>query len=160
KAVAVRAAAALAGAYEQLGKKQEAAAMLAVQLEYLRGPRRGEVQKRLPLLREQLGDHAAAHALLQAIVAIDPSDHDRRGNYIALSRRSGKTVEAARALGRAVATSKEPATRARVGADLGRILLEVGDARRARSVLNDVVETRADDAAVLSAARTLSQLHA
>src|SRR5262249_5640206 len=139
---------------------QEAASMLTVQLEYLRGPRRSEVQKRLALIREELGDHVAAHALLEAILAMDATDDDVREHYITLSRRSGKVAEAARALGRAAAVAKDPGARARIGADLGKILLEVGDARRARTVLNDVVEQRADESAVLAAARTLGQLHA
>ncbi|HKQ71046.1 MAG TPA: hypothetical protein VJT73_16985, partial [Polyangiaceae bacterium] len=162
KPLAGRAAGALADAYEELGTFPEAAAMLEVSLESLRGSKRTEGQKRLGILKQdKLGDQAGAHPLFEAVVALDPGDDEVRRRYIDLSKQLGKQLEAARLLSRAATGVKETALKARLGTEVGEIYLAGNDTKRARSAFASVVDTaRSDDPAVLPAARALAGLYA
>src|SRR5258708_2571112 len=91
-----------ADAYARLGTFREAAAMLEVSLEALRGPKRAEAQKRLGLLKQdKLDDPAGAYLLFEAVVAFDPGDDEIRRRYGELARKLGKELDAARLLSRA-----------------------------------------------------------
>ena len=161
RAVAARAAAALSDAYEKLGRLPEAAAMLTRELKIVRGPRRMEVQRRLAVLRQDvLGDPSGALELMGPVLSADVGDDDLRGRYVQLSFDLDQPQQAARLLSRALQTSKDPAIRARVGADIGRVFLKAGDVRRAQAALQQVVEEGHDAVAVLAAARQLAELHA
>jgi tetratricopeptide (TPR) repeat protein len=72
KVLAPRAAAALGGAYEKMGRFAEAAKCLAVEVDHFRGPRRVEAQKKLAGLKfQKLGDLAGALALYEQVVVLD-----------------------------------------------------------------------------------------
>ena len=79
-------------AYERLGDVVDAEAMLAAQLEHVRGTRRIELQKRLAVLRQdQLNDLEGALALLEEIATVDVSDAEvrRRLRDVAIERELG-----------------------------------------------------------------------
>ena len=156
KAVAARAAAALEAAHERLGEIADVAQMLAVQVEHLRGPRRVDAQKRLAALKQDaLGDPAGAFTLLEAVLATDPADDGVRARHRALAEALDKRPDAARALQRAITGVKDPALRARLGAELGEIWLELGDPKKARAVFQTVLDAGGDEGAVLRASRAL-----
>src|SRR5689334_21435357 len=162
KALAGRAAGALADAYGRLGTYPESAAMLEVSLETLRGPKRAEAQKRLGILKQdKLGDPAGAYLLLEAVVVFDPGDDEVRRRYGELARQLGKELDAARLLSRAATGVKELGLKARLGTEVGDIYLAAKDVKRARSAFASVVESvGGDDPAVLNAARALAEIHA
>lgn len=161
KPVAPRAAAALSDAYQKLGRIDDAAAMLEKELGLVRGPRRMDVQRRLAILREDHFDDAAgALQLLGPVVAGDPGDDNVRKRYVRLSLALGKPQDAARLLQRALSSCRDPAVRARVGAEIGNVFVESGDVKRAQAAFQQVVESAQDDSAVLEAARRLVDLHA
>ncbi|MCC6553830.1 MAG: hypothetical protein IT372_12520, partial [Polyangiaceae bacterium] len=159
KAVAPRAAAALEGAYDRQGRASDAARMMSLQIEQLRGPKRVEVQKRLAdLMFQKLGDLAGAHALCEGIVTADPADDRFRERYLSLSAALDKRLEATRALGRAATLAKEKPLRARMGVEMGELYVDLGDPRKARASFQQVIEGGADEGAVLRAARGLAKL--
>src|SRR5262249_15414527 len=68
-------------------------------------------------------------------------------------------ADAARVLARALSAAKDPLLRVRIGADLGEMLLEVGDAKKAKAALQGVLELgNVDEGASLRAARALAKL--
>jgi tetratricopeptide (TPR) repeat protein len=159
KAVTGRAAAALAAAYDAAGEPAEAARMLAIEIEALRGPKRVEAQKKLAALTlTQLGDLEKTFALDEQILPLDPGDDDVRSRFVQLASALDKQLEATRTLTRAASASRDPAVRARIGADMGDLLRELGDAKKARASYQAVLDARADDAASLQAARALAAL--
>lgn len=161
KAAAARAAGALSDAYDKLGRTEDAAAMLSRELKLVRGPRRMEAQRRLAVLRmDALGDPAGALELLAPVVAADPGDDDLRRRFVELSLSLNQSQEAARLLSRALQGSRDPAVRARVGADIGTVYLKSGDAKRAQAAFQQVVQSSQDPAALLVAARALVELYA
>jgi tetratricopeptide (TPR) repeat protein len=160
KPVAGRAAAALADAHERLGNLTAAATMFDFELEYARGPRRTEVQRKLAVIRQDvLGDPAGALELLGPVTAADPGNDDVRARFCALSEQCGKLVEATRLLTRALQLCKDPAVRVRVGTDIGHLFLRAGDVNRAQVAWQQVMESGREDDAVLAAARGLLGLH-
>ncbi|MBN1609732.1 MAG: tetratricopeptide repeat protein [Polyangiaceae bacterium] len=160
KPVAGRAAGALADAHERLGNSTAAAAMFDFELEYARGPRRTEVQRRLAVIRQDvLGDPAGALELFGPVVAADPGNDDVRARFSSLSEQCGKLVEATRLLTRALQLCKDPAVRVRVGTDIGYLFLKAGDVNRAQVAWQQVMESGREDDAVLAAARGLLRLH-
>jgi lipopolysaccharide biosynthesis regulator YciM len=159
KALTPRVAAALARAFEEAGEPGEAARLLGVEIESLRGPKRVEAQKKLSRLTlEQLGDLEQTFALDEAIVPLDPADDEVRSRFVKLASALDKQLEATRTLQRASTGSRDPAVRARVGADLGDLFRELGDPRKARTAYQAVVDAGADPAASLRAARALRAL--
>lgn len=158
KAMGARAAHALERVYEAEGDHAAVAQMLGVQIEQLRGPKRAEVQRRLGLLVEGLGDTPAAYAHYEAVLGVDPGDDEVRARYARIARELGKQADAAKLLQRSMAAVKDPASRARVQLELGRLLVELGDPKRARTLLSGVMEQGADDETTLEAARTLQGL--
>jgi golgin subfamily B member 1 len=161
KAFAARAASTLASVHERLGEFDEAARMLGVEVEHLRGPRRVEAQKRLAALTyARLGDVARTFAIDEAVVPLDPADREVRARFIEAGTALGKLVDVARVLSRAVSAAKDPAARASVSADLGDVFLATGESRKARGAYQAALDARADDDATLRAARALATLSA
>jgi len=159
RAIAARAAAALEGVHESLGNAPEAARMLALQVESLRGPRRLEAQKRLAVLRfERLGDLSGALPLLEAIVGADPTDDEMRQRYRTTSAAEGKLAQATRVLTRAASGTKDPALKSRIGAEVGGMYLDLGDEKKARAMFQQVLDGDGDEEAVLKAARALARI--
>ncbi|MEJ7730273.1 MAG: hypothetical protein WKG00_13775 [Polyangiaceae bacterium] len=157
---APRAAAVLSDVYQQLGSAAEAAAMLAVALEHARGRERTALQRRLGVLRyRQLDDAAGALPLLEAAVLAEPGDDETRADLRGAAGALDRRLDAARTLARAAGVTKDAALRARIGTELGDLLVEAGDAKRARAVFQEVVDRGGDDGAVLTAARQLSALY-
>src|SRR6478736_3287026 len=161
RSVSLRAAAILSDAYEKTGRIERAVAMLGVELKQVRGPRRVEVQRRLGILRQDaLHDPAGALELLAPVVAGDPGDDDLRRRFVGLSLSLNQPEQAARLLARALQTSRVLSVRARVGVDVGHVYLKIGDLKRAQAAFQQVIEAGSDDAAVLEAAKQLSDLYA
>ena len=158
--VAPRALSALADAQYALGNLDRAAALLSHELKIARGPRRQEVQGKLAILRQDiLGDSAGALELLGPVVAVDPSRDDFRERFVRLSLQLNRTNDAARLLGRALQTVKEPILRSRISCDMGTVLLQSGEVRRARACLEEVIRADNDVQSVLKAARFLSDIY-
>ena len=161
RTVSLRAAAALSDAYEKTGRLDRAIAMLGVELKQVRGPRRVEVQRRLGILRQDaLNDPAGALELLAPVVAGDPGDDALRARFVGLSLSLNQPEQAARLLARALQTSRDLSVRARVGVDVGHVYLKTGDVKRAQVAFQQAIEAGNDDAAVLEAAKQLSDLYA
>lgn len=159
KALAARAAAALESAYDRTGQVEDAVRMLGLEVEALRGPKRLEAQKRLlALLADRLDDAEGAFTVCEAVVPIDPADEAVRARLRDLAVRLGKPLDAARVVQRANLVCRDPALRARLGAELGELYLEGGDAKKARLSLVAVIDAAADPAAVLRASRAMAVL--
>ncbi|WP_437479914.1 tetratricopeptide repeat protein [Sorangium sp. So ce1014] len=159
KTVLVRAAAALEAAHARRGRSQEAARMMALQIENLRGPRRVEVQKRLVELQfQRLGDLAAAFSLSEQILAVDPSDEAVRERFLALASVLDRRADAARVLMRAASGAKDKPLRAHIAAELGELYDGLGEGRKARASFQQALDGEPDAAAVLRAARGLAKL--
>jgi tetratricopeptide (TPR) repeat protein len=159
KTVAARAAAALAGVYDRMGDAAEAARMMAIEVDHLRGPKRIEAQKRLAsLILQRIGDIHGAFGHFEAIVTIDPSDEEYRQKYRELASVLDKRLDATRVLTRAIMASKEPSLKARINAELGELFIEIGDAKKARAAFQGVLDAGGDDGAVLRATRAMAKL--
>ncbi len=155
----LRAAAALSDAYEKAGETQRAIGMLSLELKQVRGPRRVDVQRRLGILRQDaLDDPAGALELLAPVVAGDPGDDGLRRRFVDLSLSLNQPAQAARLLSRALQTSRDQSVRARVAVDVGNVYLKSGDAKKAQTAFQQVLEIGADEGAMLDAARRLSEL--
>ncbi len=159
KGLAGRAAAALATAYETSGMPEQVAHYVALELESTRGPKRAPLYARLGRLKQdRMGDPAAAFDAFEQALAIDVDD-DVRSRYVSLAVQLGRYAEAAKTLTRVLATMKDPATRARTGAQLGEVLLRGGDAKRAKAALAAVLSSPdAPEDAVLGAAVVLREI--
>ena len=161
RSVSLRAAGALSDAYEKTGRIDRAVAMLGLELKQVRGPRRVDVQRRLGILRQDaLHDPAGALELLAPVVAGDPGDDALRRRFVELSLSLNQPEQAARLLARALQTSRVLSVRARVGVDVGHVYLKIGDLKHAQTAFQQAIEAGSDDAAVLEAARQLSDLYA
>ncbi|MEP7123997.1 MAG: tetratricopeptide repeat protein, partial [Byssovorax sp.] len=159
KGVAARAAAALSAAFEASGEPGEAARMLGIEIEMLRGPKRLDAQKRLSALTfERLADPEKTFALDEAILPLDPADHEVRARFVKIASALDKQLEATKVLTRAATGAKDPIVRARINADLGDLLLELGDGRKARVAYQAALDARAEDPATLRAARALETI--
>ncbi len=161
KGLAGRAAAALATAFEANGTPQDVSRYLTLELDSTRGPRRALLFGRLGKLRsERLGDDAGAFDAYEQALAIDASDDDLRSRYVALAARLDWHADAARTLGRVLATVKDAAVKAKTSAQLGEMLLRSGDAKRAKATLAGVLAApEAPPDAVLLAATVLRELY-
>ncbi|EYF00893.1 tetratricopeptide repeat protein [Chondromyces apiculatus] len=160
KPVAPRAAAALEVPYERVGRTKDAMKMLSMQIEALRGPKRIEAQKRMmELLLNRVGDLPGAFALCEQILTVEPGDDRVRERYLSLAASLDKRQEAAKLFGRAAATARDKGARARIAVELGELLLELGDVRKARTSFQLAIDAAADDGASLRAARALAQLY-
>jgi tetratricopeptide (TPR) repeat protein len=133
KALAGRAAGALAVAMESTGTPADVAKILAIELEHTRGPKRRDVLRRLGILRqERLGDDAGAFEAYEQALVLDASDEDVQRRYVDLATALGKQLDAARTLSRLGAATKDGPTRARLAAEVGDLYLSGGDPKRAR----------------------------
>lgn len=158
--MAPRALAVLSSAHERMGNLDRAAALLAQELKVARGPRRNEVARRLAVLREEiLGDPAGALELLGPVVVSEPADDGARERFVRLSLALDRAVEAARQLGRAVQTVKDPQVRVRLSVDLGVLQRQTGELRRARTAFEEALRADADDRCTLRAARELTDIY-
>lgn len=159
KTLAARAAAAIESVYTAREQYEDAARMLTIQIDSVRGPRRLEAQKRLAALQFQhLGDLAAAFSLYEGILTVDPSDDEVRARYRSIGAALDRRLDVTRVLTRASAGAKDPIVRAKIAADLGELFLETGDAKRARASLQTAVELGLSDDAGVRAARALVDL--
>ncbi|MFO0569714.1 MAG: tetratricopeptide repeat protein, partial [Polyangiaceae bacterium] len=159
RVVSARVAAALSDAYFKLGLAEQAAQMLNLELKTVRGPRRLEVQRRLAYLRQDAGDPAGALELLGPVVSAEPGEDEARRRFVELSLNLNQPAEAAKLLNRALGTCKDPAIRARVGAEIGTVHLRSGDLKKAEAAFKQVIEDGSDPSATLIAARALADLH-
>jgi len=140
KALAGRAAAALAQATEATGTPADVAKMLGIELEHTRGPKRKDVLRRLGILRQdRVGDEAGAYEAFEQALAIDASDEDVLARYAALAGNLHKEIDAGRSLGRLGAAARDPALRARLSTEVGRLYLAGGDSKRARAAFVGVL---------------------
>jgi golgin subfamily B member 1 len=158
KGLAARAAAALApGA----SSTEERARYLTVELENTRGPRRRDVLRRLGILRQdELGDDQGAFEAFEQALGIDPADDDLRARYVALGTALKGPLDVARTFARVSTVAKDAAVRSRITAEMGALLLQGGDAKRARTTLAGVLASPSSDPqAVLVAARALTTVY-
>ena len=134
---------------------------MAIELENTRGPKRAALLARLGRLKaDRMGDDLGAFDALEQALAIDAEDDDLRSGYVALARKLGRHAEAAKTLGRVLATVKSPAVKARAGAQLGESLLRCGDPKRAKATLVAVLSSGdAPGDALLAAAYALAQIY-
>ena len=135
-----RAAEALATATEATGEVAAAARHWATAAEQVRGPKRVAALKRLAALRrDRLGDDAGAFEAADAALVLDAGDGELMTQYVALARSLGKQADALRTLQRAGASAREAEGKGRVGVEIGVLLAEAGDPKRARSALQTVL---------------------
>ncbi len=154
--VAARIAPLLSDAYRRLGRHEDEASTLALELKLARPPRLAEVHRRLAILRQDvLGDPAGALELLEPLVARDPTDDDLRARYLEVSRRFHRELEAAKLLSRASTQVKDAAARARVGLEIAGLYAAEGDARRARAALSPLLDDTSDETVQLLAAKRI-----
>lgn len=159
KVLGARAAELLARVHERRGAFAEAAKMLAAAIDQLRGPKKTEAQKKLAALAyERLGDRERAFALDEAVIPLDPGDAATRARFLAVAAALGKQADAIKTLSRAATSAKDAATRARIHVDLADLYRDTGDARKARLTYQTIFDGRADDEAVLRAARAIAAL--
>lgn len=159
KTLAARAAAAIENVYTQREQYEDAARMLTIQIDSVRGPRRLEAQKRLALLQyDKLGDLPAAFSLHEGILTVDPNDDEVRARYRSIGAALDRRLDVTRVLTRASASAKDPLVRAKISADLGELFLEAGDTKRARASLQSVVDSGLSDEAGVRAAKALADL--
>jgi tetratricopeptide (TPR) repeat protein len=159
KTLAARAAAAIESVYTAREQFEDAARMLTIQIDSVRGPRRLEAQKRLALLQyDKLGDLPAAFTLHEGILTVDPNDDEVRARYRSIGAALDKRLDVTRVLTRASASAKDPIVRAKIAADLGELFLEAGDTKRARQSLQSAVDAGLSDEAGVRAARALANL--
>ena len=106
-----------------------------------------------------MGDDKGAFEAFEQALAIDSTDDELRARYAALAAKLGRWIDAAKTLGRVLATVKDPAVKAKAGAQLGEMLLRGGEPKRAKTTLAGVLATPDAPAdAVLPAARALREI--
>jgi len=162
KGLAARAAAALAGAYEQTGVPSDVAKFLGIELEHTRGPKRRDVLRKIGVLRQdRLNDAAGAFEAFEAALALDPGDDEMRGRYAGLASRLSKDLDAARTLTRVGAAVREGPLRAKLTAEVGSLYLAGGDTKRAKATFLGVLAMQDLEPAVnLAASRALCAIFA
>jgi tetratricopeptide (TPR) repeat protein len=162
KGLAARSAAALAGAYEQTGVPADVAKFLAIELEHTRGPKRRDVLRKIGVLRQdKLDDPQGAFEAFEQALALDPSDEELRRRFADLATSLGKELDAARTLSRVGTAVKDPALKARLTAELGKLYLAGGDSKRARTTFVGVLAAPDLEPSVsLMAARALCSIYA
>jgi tetratricopeptide (TPR) repeat protein len=160
KGLVGRAAAALAQACETESPRQ-VERYICIELEGARGSRRTQLLARLGHLREdRLDDGVSALEAYDQLLAIDPTDEETRSRYVAIANRLGCHGDAVRVLERVAATVKDPSLKLRVSLELGETLLAKGEAKRAKPILVEVLESLgAPPDLVLRAARALSSIY-
>lgn len=159
KTLAARAAAAIESVYMSREQFEDAARMLTIQIDSVRGPRRLEAQKRLAWLQyDKLGDLPAAFTLHEGILTVDPNDDEVRTRYRSIGAVLDRRLDVTRVLTRASTSAKDPLVRAKISADLGELFLETGDTKRARASLQSAVDAGLSDEAGVRAARALADL--
>jgi tetratricopeptide (TPR) repeat protein len=160
KGLAGRAAAAMASASEVYGTPPEIARYLAIELENTRGPKRANILTRLGKLKaDRMGDDKGAFEAFEQALAIDPSDDELRARYTSLADKQRRWGDAAKALGRVLATVKDPGVKAKASAQLGEMMLRGGDAKRAKATLTGVLALPdAPPEAILAAAHVLREI--
>lgn len=148
----------LSRAYMRQGKAAQELSLLTRELEVARGARLTEVQSRLAALRHDfLDDTDGAMELLEPLVARDPTDDEARERYLAISAAQDRLPDAARRIKRALSVVSDPEARMRVGLDLGRTLIKVGDREQAKQELVEALQAHSSSRAALSGAHLLIQ---
>jgi tetratricopeptide (TPR) repeat protein len=161
KGLTGRAAAALATAYEADGAPEPIARYLSIELENAHGPRRTQLLVRLGKLKEEkLGDGPAALEAYDQALALDPADEELREHYVDLAVQLGRHTDGLKLLERLIAGARDEAVRLRASVRLGETLLAQGDAKRAKTILSEVMASWRPPADVeLRAARALRTIH-
>lgn len=156
RAIAPRLAPLLAEAYARLGRYEEEAGPLTLELSFAKPPRLGQVQRRLALLRQEVLDDAdGALELLEQILTAEPTDEDVRGRFIELSSLLRRGPEAAAVLTRLASQVGDAALAARLHLEVGRLLFVAGEQDQARIAFEHALAADTQDEAVLLAAREL-----
>ena len=149
----------LSSAFARLGRVDQEAATLAVELGVAPAPRNDYVRRRLAELRyREQGDPASALELIEPLVLRDPGDDEQRRLYIEIATALGSQLGAAENLVRAIKRSKVNEVRERVGLDAAMLYLQEGELKHARASLLDVVLVDGGGPAALAAARRLLDL--
>jgi tetratricopeptide (TPR) repeat protein len=157
--VAQRIAPLLSEAYRRLGRLEEEAGTLTLELKLARPPRIAEVHRRLATLRQDvLGDPAGALELLEPLVARDPADEELRRRYLAVSATFHREVEAAKLLSRALTSVKDAGVRVRIALEIATLYGKQGENRRARALLEPLLDEALDDATKLAVGKRLVAL--
>ena len=161
KGIAARAAAALAKACAAVGTPAEVARYLAIELEHTRGPKRRDVLLRIGILKqERMNDDKGAFESFEQALALDGSDDELRARYAALATKLKKQLDAAKTLNKVAPALKVPSQRAMAQAQMGQLLLEGGDAKRAKATFVGVLAIpEAGPDATLVAARALVEIY-
>jgi len=162
KGIAARAAAALAKACSTVGTPAEVARYLGIELEYTRGPKRKDVLLKVGILKqERMNDAKGAFESFEQALALDAADDDLRARYTQLATQLKKQLDGAKTLNRVAAALKVPAQRAMAQAQMGLLLHEGGDAKRAKATFVGVLAMpEAGPDATLVAARALAEIYA
>jgi len=162
KALAGRAASALAQATEATGTPADIARILAIELEHTRGPKRRDVLRRLGILRQdRVGDEAGAYEAFEQALALDATDDDLLQRYTSLAVRLHKELDAGRSLARFGAAARDAHVRARLSAAVGQLYLSGGDSKRARTAFVSVLAMpELPDDVALSVSRSLCAIYA
>ena len=133
KGLAARAAAALAKACSAVGTPAEVSRYLQLELEHTRGPKRKDVLLRVGILKqERMNDAGGAFEAFEQALALDATDDALRARYAALATKLGKQIDGAKTLNRVATGLKDPAQRAKSSQEIGQLLLEGGDPKRAK----------------------------
>ena len=162
KALAGRAAAALAQATEATGTPADFVRILAIELEHTRGPKRRDVLRRLGIARQDLvGDEAGAYEVFEQALGLDATDDELLQRFIVLAGSLHKELDAGRSLARFGAAARDPQVRARLSAAVGQLYLSGGDAKRARTAFVSVLAMpEVPDDVALGVSRSLCAIYA
>jgi tetratricopeptide (TPR) repeat protein len=160
KGLAARAAAALALASRK-DAPHEAERYLSIELESARGSRRAELLVEIGKLREEILEEpvAALEAYEQALV-LEPSNEEVRVRYVAIAASLECHADVVRVIERVLAAVKEPSITLRASVELGEALLGQRNAKRAKTVLAEVLASLSAPPDVqLRAARSLCVIY-
>ncbi len=160
KGLAGRAAAALALA-SGTDAPHEVERYLSIELESAHGSRRTQLLARLGRLREEeLGDAVGALEAYDQALALDPANEEARSRYVAVATRLECHADAVKVIERVLAAVKEPSIVLRANVELGEALLGQRNAKRAKTVLVEVLSSLSAPPDVqLRAARALRTIY-
>jgi tetratricopeptide (TPR) repeat protein len=160
-----RAAALLETAYANRGEMASLVRVLEVQLEFAtEADATRQLLERIADIRdERLGDEADAFRAYGRLLPLsaDANDTRARARFCDLASRLGRESEAASLLEHVASSSNAPQPRVDILTDAAKLLLKLGDAARAETVLRAIVEIAPDDPALaLPSARALEAMYA
>lgn len=149
----------LAEAYARLKRPHDELRVLERELKLAHPPRLGEVQRRVAMLRMDVrGDVTGALELLAPLLVSNAGDDEVRRRFLDISTGAGRSADAARALARVLPYTRDDASRARIGYDLGSLHLTLGDSAAALAAFEQVTKSGSTEDAVLASARKLLEV--